>query len=80
MMPKKLENAKRLYALKIHQTLPNYRRYLFDSIFSTPAKLTAIYGSRGVGKTTMILQLLQASPLEASKKLYISCEQKSVKP
>ena len=78
MMLKKLENAKRLYALKIHQTLPNYRRYLFDAIFSTPAKLTAIYGSRGVGKTTMILQLLQASPLEASKKLYISCDHSSL--
>ncbi len=78
MMLEKLENAKRLYALKIHQTLPVYRRYLFDAVFSSPAKLTAIYGSRGVGKTTMILQILQASPLEASKKLYISCDHSSL--
>ena len=56
----------------------NYRRYLFDAIFSSPAKLTAIYGSRGVGKTTMILQLLQALPIEASKKLYISCDHASL--
>ena len=31
-----------------------------------------------LGKTTMILQLLQASPLETSKKLYISCDHASL--
>jgi len=77
-MLKKLENAKRLFALKINQTYPNYKRYIFDALEVSPAKMTAVYGSRGVGKTTMMLQLLQASSLPMSKKLYISCDHASL--
>jgi len=69
-----LQNAKRLYNLKINQTLPQYKRYIFDDVYNSPAKLTAIYGSRGVGKTTTLLQILKASPLQNSSKLYISCD------
>ncbi|WP_309498468.1 AAA family ATPase [Sulfurovum sp.] len=69
-----LENAKRLYNLKINQTLPVYKRYLFDDLFHSTAKLTAIYGSRGIGKTTILMQLLQKSSLPNSSKLYISCD------
>lgn len=69
-----LENAKRLYALKLHQKLPDYKRYLFENLVHSPAKLTAVYGSRGVGKTTLLLQVLENTPYLESSKLYISCD------
>ncbi|MFP4487019.1 MAG: ATP-binding protein [Campylobacterales bacterium] len=69
-----LENAKRLYLLKKQQPLPKYKRYIFDDLKSSTAKLTAIYGSRGVGKTTLLMQLLKESSFASSKKLYISCD------
>lgn len=75
---KKIENAKRLFALKINQSYPEYKRYIFDAVQASPAKLIAVYGSRGVGKTTILLQLLQASPLPMSSKLYISCDHASL--
>ena len=73
-----LENAKRLYNLKVNQPLPTYKRYIFNDVFNSPAKLTAIYGSRGVGKTTTLLQLLKQSKLPSSQKLYISCDHSSL--
>ena len=73
-MQKILENAKRLYALKANQKLPLYKRYIFDALYGSPAKITAIYGSRGIGKTTTLMQLLQKSELPISSKLYISCD------
>jgi len=69
-----LENAKRLYALKQNQKQPKYKRYLFDNLLHSPAKLTAVYGSRGIGKTTLLMQLLDNSTLPNSSKLYISCD------
>jgi len=73
-MIKLLENAKRLYKLKINQVLPNYKRYIFDNLKNSTAKLTSIYGSRGIGKTTLLMQLLHNSELPISSKLYISCD------
>ena len=70
----KLENAKRLYALKLKQKLPKTKRYIFEDVINSKAKLTAIYGSRGVGKTTMLMQIIKESKLSNSKKLYISCD------
>ncbi|MDQ1339007.1 MAG: uncharacterized protein QG567_156 [Campylobacterota bacterium] len=69
-----LENAKRLYALKANQQLPSYKRYIFDGLQNSTAKITAVYGSRGIGKTTTLMQILQSSPLPFSSKLYISCD------
>ncbi|MDD2400347.1 MAG: AAA family ATPase [Sulfurovum sp.] len=69
-----LENAKRLYILKLNQKLPEYKRYIFNDLYNSPAKITAIYGSRGIGKTTTLMQLLQSSSLPESSKLYISCD------
>jgi len=71
---KLLENAKRLYALKTNQKLPSYKRYIFDALINSQAKITAVYGSRGIGKTTTLMQLLQSSDLPSSSKLYISCD------
>lgn len=73
-MQKLLENAKRLYGLKSNQKLPTYTRYIFDALKHSPAKITAVYGSRGVGKTTTLMQILDASSLPHSAKLYISCD------
>ncbi len=73
-MLRSLENAKRLYALKRNQKLPAYKRYIFNDLYNSPAKITAIYGSRGIGKTTTLMQLLQSSSLPNSSKLYISCD------
>ncbi len=69
-----LQNAKRLSLLKLSQRLPNYRRFLFDTIFSGSAKITGIYGARGVGKSTLMLQILQNKTMESDKLLYISCD------
>lgn len=69
-----LQNAKRLSQLKLNQALPQYKRFLFNEVVDGMAKIIGIYGSRGVGKTTMMLQVLKASPLSSEKKLYISCD------
>jgi hypothetical protein len=47
-----LQNAQRFYRLKRNQLLPEYKRHLFEAIKSSKAKITGVYGSRGVGKTT----------------------------
>lgn len=69
-----LENAKRLSRLKLNLKLPEYKRFLFDPIASSSGKITGLYGSRGVGKTTLMLQMMKASSLSEEKKLYISCD------
>jgi len=73
-MLERLEQAKRLHLLKRRQPLPSFRRYIYDDVAHSPAKLTAIYGSRGVGKTTLLMQLIDQSDVEESEKLYISCD------
>lgn len=72
MVEELIANAKRLYRLKANQPLPKFKRYIFDDLVRSTAKLRAVYGSRGVGKTTILMQLLQQSP--AKEKLYISCD------
>jgi len=67
-----LESAKRFYRLKQNQKLPTYKRALFDNLLNSKAKITGLYGSRGVGKTTLLLQVLKEIDLQ--EKLYISCD------
>ncbi|SFV62300.1 ATPase component BioM of energizing module of biotin ECF transporter [hydrothermal vent metagenome] len=69
-----LENSKRLYRLKRNQILPLYQRFLFDSIKNSKAKITGLYGGRGVGKTTLLLQVLKELDFKEEEKLYISCD------
>ncbi len=69
-----LKNAQRLSLLKLNQKLPDYTRHLYDDISRSSSRIVGVYGSRGVGKTTMLLQLLKKNPLEGNKKLYISCD------
>ena len=69
-----LETAVRLYRLKQNQVLPPYRRSLFSDIFYSKAKVTGVYGSRGVGKTTLMLQVLRELAYKDEQKLYITCD------
>jgi predicted AAA+ superfamily ATPase len=43
-----------------------------QEVKSSTAKIVGVYGARGVGKTTLLLQMLRDLELERSKKLYIS--------
>jgi predicted AAA+ superfamily ATPase len=58
---------------KLAQTLPSYRRFLFDKI-DFNAKLIGIIGARGTGKTTLGLQYLKQLTLASDQFLYISCD------
>ena len=69
-----LENAKRLYRLKRNQKLPAYRRFLFKKLREQTSRIVGLYGSRGVGKTTLLLQLLESLDFPPEQKLYISCD------
>lgn len=73
-MENTLQNAKRLSLLKLSQAVPEYKRFLFQDVFNAAGKITGIYGSRGVGKTTLLIQVLKNLPLDSDKKLYISCD------
>ncbi len=74
-----LNNSQRLSISKLNQHLPKYKRFLYQDIFDSSSKIIGIYGSRGVGKTTMMLQILKANKLHTSKKLYISCDHPMMK-
>jgi len=50
-----------------------YKRYLFDEI-NFDDKMIAIYGARGVGKTTMLLEYLKELLSQDKKTLYISLD------
>ena len=56
--------------------LPNssYKRFLFENIKSSSSRFMGIYGSRGVGKTTMMLQVAKSLNFESDEILYISCD------
>ncbi len=73
-MQNTLQNAQRFYRLKQNQQLPNYQRYLFQELKNSKAKITGVYGSPGVGKTTVLLQLLKELTYKDDEKLYISCD------
>ena len=56
---------------KIERTSLVFQRYLISKI-NTSQRLIGIKGARGVGKTTLLLQILKALP--TSKSLYISLD------
>jgi predicted AAA+ superfamily ATPase len=51
---------------KVSQELPEYKRFLFDKI-NFNSKLIGLIGSRGAGKTTLVLQYPKS--LTQTKKL-----------
>ena len=69
-----LQRAKELSFRKINSKLPEYKRFLFDEIKNSTSKIIGIYGSRGVGKTTLILQILKELTIDKNKILYISLD------
>lgn len=69
-----LQSARQLYLGLRKQSLPAFERGHGQRIFSSTSKLVGIYGSRGVGKTTLMLQWLRKQEVASSEKLYISCD------
>ncbi len=53
--------------------IPSYKRYLYNTVDFT-SKLIGIKGSRGTGKSTIMLQYAKSLDLPASKILYLSCD------
>lgn len=51
-----------------------YHRGLFDDIYDSDANFIGIYGSRGVGKTTLMLQMMKKLDYKLDEMLYISCD------
>lgn len=64
-----------LYAymrLQLELTTSGFHRYLYERV-NWSARMVAITGARGVGKSTMVLQYLRAQPSD-SKFLYVSAD------
>lgn len=59
--------------LRISQSLPQYKRFLFEKI-DFNAKLIGLIGARGAGKSTLVLQYLKFLDIPADQYLYISCD------
>jgi hypothetical protein len=67
-------NIKHISNQKLRQKLPSYKRFLFEKIKNGKDKIIGIYGSRGVGKTTLMLQVLQELDYASDEMVYISCD------
>ena len=59
---------------KLNLPSTNYKRFLFENIKSSSSRFMGIYGSRGVGKTTIMLQVAKSLSFESDEILYISCD------
>ena len=59
---------------RLKQPITKYERFLLQDILKSTAKIKGIYGSRGVGKTTMLLQLAKKLNYADDEILYISCD------
>ncbi len=57
---------------RIKQLKIDYRRFLFEKVIKSDSKFIGIYGSRGVGKTTLMLQIAQSLDFREDEILYIS--------
>ena len=70
------ENIRMIYdmsAERIRETDTSFHRYLFGEI-DWDARVVALDGPRGVGKTTMFLQHLRENPAESDSSLYVSID------
>jgi len=63
--------AYQLHYLEVYNF--EYKRYIHQ-VVDFDEKLIGIVGARGVGKTTFLLQYLNANPLPLDKKLYFSAD------
>lgn len=69
-----LENAKKYSYQKFRLQLPTYKRFLHSDVLNSKDKIVGIYGSRGVGKTTLMLQVAKELDFKSDEILYISCD------
>lgn len=69
-----LNNLFELSSQKLQNTNAKYHRFLYQDIASSNSKFSGIYGSRGVGKTTLLLQIAKSLELKNDEILYISCD------
>lgn len=70
------ENIRMIYDMsteRIRETDTSFHRYLFGEI-DWDARVVALDGPRGVGKTTMFLQHLRENPAESDSSLYVSID------
>ena len=51
-----------------------YYRFLYNTILEGDSKFSGMYGSRGVGKTTLLLQIALVLKFKSDEILYISCD------
>ena len=69
MLEKLFEKSNKILKLQNY----SYKRYFYSSI-NFNDKMVGILGSRGVGKTTVIIQYLNSLEVSKSKKLYFSAD------
>jgi len=69
-----LQTAKQMSSQKFRLTLPAYKRFLHTILLNAKDKIVGIYGSRGVGKTTLMLQIAKELEYANDEILYISCD------
>jgi hypothetical protein len=72
-MDKYIENFRQSQTLLLQKTQNKYKRFLFDKI-NFKERLIGIAGTRGVGKTTLILQYLNEYRKKNSDFLYFSAD------
>ena len=69
-----LNNLFDLSNKKLQNCDTKYHRFLYDQLLKGDSKFSGIYGSRGVGKTTLLLQIASSLELQSDEILYISCD------
>jgi len=68
-----INDIRDIFVKNIQNTSLKFKRYMHSS-FDMDDKLIGIIGSRGIGKTTFILQYLKELDIDFTKKLYISAD------
>lgn len=69
-----LNNLFELSNKKIQNNNIKYHRFLYKDILNSDSRFSGIYGSRGVGKTTLLLQIAKSLKFKSDEVLYISCD------
>jgi predicted AAA+ superfamily ATPase len=59
---------------KINNTKYSYNRFLVDLLLHNKSRFSGIFGSRGVGKTTVMIQFAKELGYGSDEILYISCD------
>jgi len=73
-MEKLFNDIFNLSITKLNKSVSKYERFLLKEVLSTKSNIIGIYGSRGVGKTTMLLQIAKKLNYKSDEILYVSCD------